>query len=969
MPISRTVLLLILGALCLVVFAVAFGKIPAPEICGLFPFDKEDLVRHYACSLALCTKGCNSYEANNICLDMDCTAKTCKKTCNSFCETPPSSWGSYNVSWDIPSKVCGKKYNISLSLENRVALKGQYCEASNFLAGCTDWTTEATYIIKYLNKTEGFPLSIMEGGPYGSYDFIGELWTYKEEWVAVPPTPYNFAWIYQTSGSGDIYMDWRDSVEKFGCSGVSTISGYDQCLFQGNLNIYTSWKTGDNLHGDVYFNTSTPSPASFEIDATPCYGSCGDDCERIKKTDEACFDVRITNRLGTGSDFQLELDCISGPCAVIGCTEPCTTSFEENDFNVDVDGEKIIKLKFTPAETGTYNIWVTAEPTAAYESETDDLELRVVDFDIDFSDTYKEVKPGVHATYGFYIDNKLGNDDFQLSYSCPGCTCQFQNGQPTYTVNLGVGISPFTIECWSGTKDTYSINLHALAVNESLPKDTDPDATLKVTGCTGDISLSVSSPVVSGDSITLSASNLDGCGSVPVQFSLNGIDSVFGSCSGNTGCPKTYTANSPGTSYTVYAMIDLDGDDDYSDENETDFKLLEIREPARSDGTMVPNTEGTIYHCCADCVPIFSVAHMCQRCCGTGNLLVCNSQDCGDSQSCGIWSSLAGGYVTSYHSNICCTSGYDNHSSGPGTVPCLTTDTRNDHERTRDFYFSGYVQNPKNFYDALSWTTWNGKTHEVHSPYTYFEHQAPGSKDDCYGGAGAPQPLQDLKNYVDWVDSPWGKNCEFTGSSEDEYVVYYGKSWIFLRIAPSDESRPVYGIEGSFYTYTGNLINVLLHKKTGEWIHIGSISDAAGGNIIRPSGKWSWSDIDSMLLGFGQDSGVGYLYHLGILTKGPNTFFCTDGSTNEYYRTVDDGKKCYYGVDCPLSGNAWDYSGPGTGVGPFKETKSCDCSSGSCGNGLCQDGDWCYYNVTCMNGGWSSNYVKCSGTCTASGCS
>jgi len=292
---------------------------------------------------------------------------------------------------------------------------------------------------------------------------------------------------------------------------------------------------------------------------------------------------------------------------------------------------------------------------------------------------------------------------------------------------------------------------------------------------------------------------------------------------------------------------------------------------------------------------------------------------------------------------------------------------------TTDFYFSGSVNNPKNFYDDRSWFT--GAEHTEHVTYTYFEDQRPGSIDDCYGGSSAPQPLQDLKNYVKYVtDSPWGKACYFT--PEKKYYMYYSKSWIFIRLAQPGSSRPIYGIEGVARSPYAERYEILLHNKGGEWIHAGSIlgSDYYVNERLRPSG-WSWDNVDAMLIGFWNPGSAGQLHYLGLLTKGSNVTFCKDGSANEYYRTVDDGKKCYWGVDCPTSGTGWTGK-LSKGVGPFKYTDDsvdvniggCDCSSGDCDKGYCKSGNFCYSDVKCMNGGWNGTLTKCTGTCSSTGC-
>jgi len=312
-------------------------------------------------------------------------------------------------------------------------------------------------------------------------------------------------------------------------------------------------------------------------------------------------------------------------------------------------------------------------------------------------------------------------------------------------------------------------------------------------------------------------------------------------------------------------------------------------------------------------------------------------------------------------------SGKDRHYIGPGDVPCFSTDTQNDDAtKTEDIYWHGDVSKPKNLFDDLSWTTWDGSKHNVHNPYTYFGDEKCGDKEDCYGGSDAPGPMQDMANYVECADSAWGKACKFTGDGHG-IVPYYSSSWEFIRIAPAGEYRPVYGIMGSTYAAT---YRIFLHNKDDEWVYAGSISDS---QVIRPTG-WSWEDIDSMLIGHWNPKSYGYIYYIGLLAKGEvkdgswiNVPYCTDGYNlivDDYFRIVDDGKRCYWNVDCAIDGSGWAVLPPApdtgnTGVGAFGE---CDCSSGTCGNGYCEYEGFCYHNVKCANGGWRYSSIT-KGSC------
>ena len=209
-------------------------------------------------------------------------------------------------------------------------------------------------------------------------------------------------------------------------------------------------------------------------------------------------------------------------------------------------------------------------------------------------------------------------------------------------------------------------------------------------------------------------------------------------------------------------------------------------------------------------------------------------------------------------------------------------------------------------------------------------------------------------------------------------------SWLYIKI--SESSRPVYGLvlRGLNDAICGNFL-VFLHNST-NWFNIG------GGYLNQwkwfyPSGKWSWDGIDSLLIVQADDCSwvnpPGYkpyfsLDYIGLLTKDSSpsrTPFCTEGDETDYHRTVDDGKTCYWNLNCPASGGGWTTDSPAsTGVGAFSE---CNCnpavnSGAHCDEGYCKLGEkLCYYNVTCKHGGWSGSYDVCADpmqSCTSSGC-
>ena len=119
---------LIIGAILIAVVAAYFifkvlGLQPEKDI---FPKDKETLVRYYACSLAICTHGCNwldpdspGYGGHSICLDNDTFTHECKLWCHKVCR---NRFGSCSN----PGDCCGPQHNLSVSLKGKPLFRGCY---------------------------------------------------------------------------------------------------------------------------------------------------------------------------------------------------------------------------------------------------------------------------------------------------------------------------------------------------------------------------------------------------------------------------------------------------------------------------------------------------------------------------------------------------------------------------------------------------------------------------------------------------------------------------------------------------------------------------------------------------------------------------------------------------------------------------------------------------------------------------
>jgi len=259
---------------------------------------------------------------------------------------------------------------------------------------------------------------------------------------------------------------------------------------------------------------------------------------------------------------------------------------------------------------------------------------------------------------------------------------------------------------------------------------------------------------------------------------------------------------------------------------------------------------------------------------------------------------------------------------------------------------------------------------------------------------------KDQNEYFQWDGVDDARNVLVRELDGNERVAtIHNGGWLMIKI--SDTSRPVYGVilhvlkekdgcdpPGSPVISEGNG-EILLHNSSG-WFKVGEftilvpISEDKKRKefFFTPSGEWAWKDIDTIKI-VNTDSWVrcsewGHETHkdssikvnyIGLLTKDGTTPFCTEGS-GDYHRVVDNGKICYWGLDCPRNGGyGWTYErtyespeihgGKSFATGILGE---CKCSSGDCGLGYCErtldSKRYCIYGVRCMNGGWRFEGIK-----------
>jgi len=303
------------------------------------------------------------------------------------------------------------------------------------------------------------------------------------------------------------------------------------------------------------------------------------------------------------------------------------------------------------------------------------------------------------------------------------------------------------------------------------------------------------------------------------------------------------------------------------------------------------------------------------------------------------------------YSNICCVIGKsDRYDNGPDDAPCFSTDT-----------------------DPLT-----PKPNAVNENFAYWSFSLGNHLKNVLvyqGGFGTLTP--EFEGCVeDRMCRGWNIPEELkTAKCEHNKCTiipgkYYGP-YIFFRLMPKGMSRPFYGLKIIGIANRGKVIlDVYLHEKSSNtWFTLKQEIDFEPGKIIKQDlfvkeDEWAWNDIDALLLAYSDKSDGEIfdewntldLYYVGLLTKDRKPF-CTSGY-------VDNGIKCYYGMECPSVGNGWTWKGVDTTVG------SCDCeSTRTCGMGYCQVDNKCFYGVKCGDDGWEYEGVHdhCV-VCSAEGC-
>jgi len=951
-----------------------------PDTGFLYP-EKTKFVRYYACSLALCTRGCGSDVVNEICLENDTTTPECDLGCQDICDDNPFDWPTDRESeWSNPSGgvVCGKPFPLNLHLETEVPMRGCIYLGQVNIDGDSNYIrtdTETNQIIDKIQEVgEEFPES------YGSDGLLDS----RGGCIIFGPTAWSWCMtlggIYQIGtpeqkyerccvdlGSGGIMLDPTDIYEKYSCFDkrlpwipLTTIDcpGFYQCVFKpGDLTLTSDWEK--NGQADILITSGPIEDWGFEIEASPSLQSMTLD------DTTATFTVEITNNLGDTS-FTLSIDN-SLSTFPDGTTLACT--FDPTPLSVEDGDADESTMTCTPSSPGDYDIWIRVSPRTGVASEYARVTLKVVNFELEIikpSSKHLDIGKNVDAEFEVRITNEMGEEvTFQLNhdYSGPGILdCSFIPTSLTIA-HGGSGISK--LSCYSATEGDYTISVWS-EVGSIRKSD---GATITVLECWGDLKLTIDTETIeSGDTFTVKAEGLSGCEDRSVSLSVNYPELDIGYCDNWVGgvCEKTFIANTPGV-YTLYGFVRLIGSgtgDDPREMNTTDL-TISVDAPPGKDVDL------------GNCFFAWGGHGACAWPCG-GYPGMCDY--CKGNQYCGI--PLVNGWLPqncedkldpqtnggAMFANICCLYNSDYYDNGPDDVPCFTTDTYTTDYGSNGFFWSntltwvGRVNNPR---DLLV----------LDSNYARLEnYQTCRTDSDCGCGWGPILPDLPVKD-CDGIEqetilttecdediySPTYSYCVFSGTNEAFLA------WMYIRINPYGSYRPIYGLD---IYYKGCMqsaeirnvdLNIYVHNSAG-WSYkytLQTTNQAGGATRITPgSSQWTWDEADGILIGLAQGTEEGCIDidYIGLLTTDGATPYCTDGDSM-FNRVVDNGVRCYWDTNCN-SGGGWGNYKLSEGVGAVSE---CSCTDGSCGRGYCEKiaggRNFCYYEVECANGGWRNTAI------------
>jgi hypothetical protein len=987
--------LLIFIATIIVIFIIT--ALVFPSFSNMLPLEnpflqgKDAFVRYYACSLAICTQGCNWLSSNDICLKRNIWGN-CTMTCKTeICDKQPGFGNCGNK-----GMCCNETYSIYLSLKGNAKFSVE--KIYNWGTGSVsiDWVgTEIHQIMDNFKKSPKekkpqFPLNILSP----SCPFWGTV--SKAEGTFYKMGNDDPSQIKYWSQTGAIYMTPAQAEPYFTCIDYDKNLGYSECTFKGYLQIY-SWDPNNNNCADVLvINGQDPFTADFEFFAA------NEGKAKIPIDHTGPIALYILNGLGFSETFTMQI--IKPLPEGITC-----------DFN----GEDTTVLNVEDTKVGTPDVPLTCKPTAlppaggfeVWVKAWDGTKTQAVKLKIDVGDfklTLASPSPliinaGNSGSFIFDLTNTIGIDaTFQLtSPQSPdndvGCTF---NGEITSIDVADSATKQITLNCApisnARNKDyditvtaTWDTTKRTAVAKVTVPNCTVTNLALKFLDSSN--TEIASATVNSADAVKLKADGFSGCQNMNVRFILSvGSKILYQNSVGTSGDLFYYpqnplnflTANSP-EKWEMYVQMDENGDETY--EKESPRRDLTINAPTPAGYGGEGNTDRCHYDIvdCNGVDPINEVG-LCNECESTlGWWYPENCNACFDPQSC--LNSHDDGQRSS-NSNICCKSdesgnGLDTYSPGLTDAPCLSPDT-NTHNYQNSYFNWTNVDNPKNLLVS-----------ESNIEYSYpavFNHM------DCNSDASK---CKDLTGYIDAecreiVSYRPGMECIIKGQPDTNYY----SSWLFIKI--SDSSRPVYGVKikvGVVKAYDSKDASwdVYIHTKDGggkAWTKIGSpgasfncvgVPLCIGYHFIEANFKpvgVAWQNVDALLIAFKRGYRLnppdwsytenGVVDYVGLLTNSTDNIpYCTDGpggaSSPSTYRTVDNGKTCYWRVDCETySGNGWTGT-DSKKMGPFVSVPICDCETdtNNCGDGVCgpvtlNEQNYRFDNVRCVYGGWMGNLVK-----------
>jgi len=850
------IILLILFLILLAVMVLIVWSHMGPVDTSFLEPERLTLIKNYACSLAMCARGCNTPQTKNICfMSKTSDSSVCALSCDDICY---SRWPDL---YDLgPGAVCGRNYFLNQSLKGNVPLKGCYISLSSawytdltlsiegdygtgfWMVGGNTYsaliTTEANFPYLYSYPPDGILIGDCNCGenygPRRTPSWGGA--TYMTP-GAIYDTDDRYYYDYYR-GFGDVWLDANQSRELFGCFASPNCIGYTQCLFKGDLyfwaEFYLTGFPGNEGCADVHINGTTIRPGAFYVNVDPT---------NIRTTlgKEEHYYINIMNDLGTGTSFTIDSNQIPSFCSLTENpvyaedTETVTTELvcEINENGLDglgnYDEGYYTELLGTP-----HKIFIFVTSKAGNIETGTYVTLEVVDFKL----TLDEFKPkpvgrGLWANSEVKIESWFSTtEDFDLIVTPDDASVQCFFDTNTLTVpNTTAPEPPYEkatyLYCKSDVSGTYDITVtathQATGLSHSVTK------TLVVEQCVGGIELKTANLLNPGISIDnlINATGFTDCGGRRIKLVAWNPDLVLGfssdvvkplteidvECIVSTDGNKCTDWNSddsdvmsgtPGN-YEVYAFMDGNGDGDFyndpgwnTSENPVTITINDVSNPDRR----MKWGWITDYKQWNDLLG--RKMEMCEEwevaCTEPG---VSKCEKCYDPQTCLCKYLSPGGIEIRWgldpYSNICCKSGtYDVYDQGPPTAPCLTTETHTGNDfgidMTQNMWWSGDGEDGY----GVSYP----KNILVYIPPAIVWDYAGGwSAKFVYDGihcSGGYSAVMCNGSYTGSASPPkelksaWCNNNPMGTCSVVSGRYYY--EWLFIRIAPDGKTRPVYGI-------------------------------------------------------------------------------------------------------------------------------------------------------------------------------